>query len=357
MDQDGRGDRDRELERMLAGTDRDPAPPSRESMREVKAEAKRRRQERAARERAAQAYWREQARGATGTGRARGWPWILLAVALGLTVTGIFLVVDRGLPWEARQPSNPVGPPDPSDGADAPDVEAISPFEGTPAADWRVGAKGIGIPAAERVGPYSAKQVDAAYRATKAYLKAAMLDPAVLFGSKLKPVLTTMSAESRERAQRQVKKDRKSDSDDALRWVDFANRFHPGDWQADDEIRVRGRMRAGVDDGFLEVSYVFTAAYWMKPDGGTAWTPVAIRREGSAYFTATGSGVSAPWVSGDGTTSSRSVCGSTWPYPQYLEVWPDMDSVVTASIQPLPPRDLSDPDETFEGCFTDTSGF
>jgi hypothetical protein len=359
MGDGGGGDLDREFERLLGGSDGALPPPSRESMREVKAEAKRRHQEQAARERAAKAYWAEQA-GVHPSGHRNSWAWVGFAVVLGLAASAGFLVLQRGQQPGLDVAQSPTAPTAPAPAASAAAPEATSPpFADTPAAAWPVGAAGITLPEARRTGAYSAAQVREAARATRAYLEAAMLDERVLFDSKLKPVLRTMDRDSREQATAEVAADReKPDGDDSLRWTSFANRFRPGDWTADDEVRIRGRMKPTIgEQGLLEMTYVFVAAYWMQPSTGGPWVPVAVRREGSAYFRTDGRGVTKPWIGGDGITTSRSVCGSDWPYPQYLEAWADLDGVATASVAPLPAKDLSDPETTLDACFTDTSGF
>jgi hypothetical protein len=358
-DTGGQDELDRELARMIDDGAEKPARPSRESLREVKREARAREKEKQEREKSAKDYWAAQSDpGRTGRAGSAG-RWIAVLVTILVVGGGALYLTRSGIPGVTSPAANPTGAPDASDGAQA---EEAVPFAGTPAESWKVGAKGITLPEAKQVGLYTPDQVEAAYRKTRTYLKAAMLDRRVLFKGKLQPVLVTMTPGSRARLTKAVQKGKEHpDAKDATTWVNAANRFHPNDWRAEGETRVRGRMKARVaDDGGLLVKYAYAVAYWMRPTSGGSWAPIVIRREGEAYFSAVGSGISGLWSGRDGVTSLKSVCGSQWPYPQYLQVWPDPESVVTPSRGVYPGWDPSDPETVAvpeDDCFTDTSGF
>jgi hypothetical protein len=53
------------------------------------------------------------------------------------------------------------------------------------------------------------------------------------------------------------------------------------------------------------------------------------------------------------------VCGSNWPYPDYLQAWADPEDVAVASPSaPAGSFDITDVDaDEPDECFTDTSGF
>jgi hypothetical protein len=61
-------------------------------------------------------------------------------------------------------------------------IDAAHPFAGSPAADWPAGVEGIKLPAAERVGSFSATEVATALDLTKRYVAATRLDPRVIAG-------------------------------------------------------------------------------------------------------------------------------------------------------------------------------
>lgn len=349
----------RELQDLLAQGDLGTGRPSRESLREVRAEARRRRREQEQRARAAAEYWASQS-GRPRRARVGGRTLIVgLSVAAIALAAGITYTVGGDVVRQVGSAApDPVSPP--TTVADAADPEAAVPFAGTPAESWASGASAIRIPQAAQTGAYTAAQVEDAFRRTKAYLRAAMLDKDVLLKGKLKPVLTTMHPESREWITREVRRGKfRMDSPDVARWTAVANRLHPGDWITHDDVRIRGRMRARMDgNGELQVRYVYAAAYWVRQSSGTEWLPVVVRREGRHVYDANGAGIVGPWSGIDGVTTSRSVCGSAWPHRQYLQVWPDPDTV-RGSSGSAPAWDMTDPEvePSDSACFTDTSGF
>lgn len=347
---------DRELMDLSDQGDVRAGGPSRESLREVRAESRRRRKEQGRRARATAEYWAVQS-GRPRRSRDRG-RLVIAGLSLAAVLVGGIYVVAGDAGGQVRGPGP--GPASQPSTVDGPRPEADVPFAGTPADSWASGAGAIRIPEATKKGSYTAAQVEDAFRSTKAYLRAAMLDEDVLFAGKLQPALSTMVPDSREWITRQVRRGKlRMDSPDVVRWTAVANRFHPGDWVPHDDVRIRGRMRARVDgDGTLQVHYVYAAAYWLRQSSGTEWVPVVVRREGQHDYEANGSGIVGPWSGADGVTTSRSVCGSDWPHRQYLQVWPDPDTVRGSSGR-APSWDMTDPEAepSDSACFTDTSGF
>ena len=201
----------------------------------------------------------------------------------------------------------------------------------------------------------------AAYAATERYLRAALLDPKVTYKGKLDPVFATLGSQSTAFLKKQHARATATKGKKGVYWDSVANRFHVGDWKAAAEVRVKGKMKPRIGkQGSLVVGFTYVAAYWLVPAKGGEPRTIAIRRRGDIYFLGNGpSGVTPPGYGGSGYTSTASVCGSTWPYPDYVQAWIDKDAVVTPS-QDTPDEsfdvgDLDAPEPT--GCFEDTSGF
>lgn len=361
------------------------AKPSRASMREVKREYKQRREqeakEQAAREQAVRDYWsletgRAQRPTSAATKTRRG-SWVAvvaLVAAVGFAGYVGFRVLTgpQGATAAPQTPSassasgapSSASTPTPSPAAsedDGTDPTIVPAFDGSPAKGWPAGAAGITAPKATQVGIYRPAQVKAAYAVTERYLRAALLDPRVTYKGKLDPVFATLGTQSTAFLKKQHARATATKGKKGVYWDSVANRFHVGDWKAAAEVRVKGRMKPRIGkQGSLVVGFTYVAAYWLVPaEGGEART-IAIRRRGDIYFLGNGpSGVGPPGYGGSGYTSTASVCGSTWPYPDYVQAWIDQDSVVTPSKgtpdESFDVGDLDAPDPT--GCFQDTSGF
>jgi hypothetical protein len=67
-------------------------------------------------------------------------------------------------------------------GPRVPSIDPAHPFAGSPAADWPAGIAGLKLPAAGRVGSFSATQVATMVDLTKRYIAAARLNPKVIAG-------------------------------------------------------------------------------------------------------------------------------------------------------------------------------
>lgn len=348
--------------------------PSRESLREVKREYKARQKAEQQRAKDAQAYWDTQTR----RGRRRpGWvvPAAVVATvavvaaggmyALKATTSGSSSTTAAAATGSARTAtasatSKATPKPSPTDAGTDPTVHAA--FEGSPARSWKKGMAGIAQPKAHTIGIYRTVQVAAAYRMAENYIAASVFDPHVLYKGQLSPVLTVLNPGFPTFATQQHALWVKTHGKQGLSWLSLMSRFHPGDWKAAAETRSRGHISpATLRKGALRVSFTIVAAYWLVPAKGGAARTVAVRRQG--YLDFIGNGPTRVWMSEwmNSWMNTGAVCGSSWKYPEYLEVWNDRSSVVsTIAAQGGPGFDLTDPDAALPGgatCFTDTSGF
>ncbi|WP_415950307.1 hypothetical protein [Streptomyces sp. KLOTTS4A1] len=140
-------------------------------------------------------------------------------------------------------------------------------FEHSPAAEFEPGAAGMPFPAVRRTPHFTADQVTAALEATKNYLVASSLDPAVLTGEETRPV------------RRLVAPGQLGQFDDALDRPTADGRHAPSGWMvrfdpaeaalAGDEVRVRGSFKAAETGGdTLEVVSNHTFVYALRAVAG-----------------------------------------------------------------------------------------
>ncbi|MFN8147762.1 MAG: hypothetical protein U0R76_09885 [Candidatus Nanopelagicales bacterium] len=351
--------------------------PSKESLREVKAEYKARRKADEERAKAAKAYWDQQT-GRTPSSKGRGPVIAVGALVAVAAVVGAGYVAKLGPFASTASTSAAAASPTTSSSVASPTASPASsaaptptasddgttplpqPFVGTPAEHWKAGATGLKAPAARSVGIYRTVQVKAAYAMTVAYLSKALLDPRVNFKGEINQVLATLGPGFPAHARKQHALWVKSHGAKGFGWVDIANRFHPGDWRADAQTRAKGRIGlATIKSGYLRVPFVFTTAYWLAPAKGGEPRAIAIRRYG--YLEFEGYGPRKVWMRSwsSGYISSASVCGSTWKETDYLEAWTNVHAVPHNDLaSPEPGFDIGDPDATEPvGCWTDTGGF
>ena len=311
-------------------------------MREVKREAKQR-------QKARDSYVRNQGRAASG---GRGWkPYVAGAIVVVLAAGGAVWWVNRpaGTNVDASSPhptSSDAADPGVSPSADASASPSASPvfdpFDGTRAKTWPKGEKGFVAPKAAAFGIYRKEQVEQAYAATKRYLKAAMLDPAVLYDGALDPVYDTLDPDVRSSTVAWAAKEKRRPF--------LATRFWPaGLAPAGPTIRVRGHMTPQIGkDGMLEISFTYVAAYAVKDRKHPKRDAelVIVRREGALDFRGAGpNAVDGPFFGLNTYASDHAFCGSHWPHPGFVEVYL-AGQEPKASLQPgpLPTWDVSDPD-------------
>lgn len=307
------------------------AKPSKESLREVRREAKRRRSAPVGMPSAADPY------------AARGGP-----LRRAVTVVAI-VAVGGGAVWgfsrlpEPRRATRqqPVVVPSftPSPTRPAND----DPFAGTKVESWPVGAQGVRAPKPVASGRFSAAQVSAAYAATARYVRAAMLDRRVLYQGKSSPVLAAIGPAS------------------AAGWKvnDFAHlatRFRPEVAPASPVVKMNGRMNVGKPSraDVLAVEFSYVGVYALRPAGDDDAVPtlVTVRRYGTFEFDARGAGVTEPWVRIASYASSHQYCGVRWPHRGYTPVHLVEPSTAAApsatSTMNLLDPDAKPPDDCFE---------
>lgn len=358
----------------------DAGKPSKESLREVKAEFKARRKAEEQRAKDAKAYWDQQS-GRASSSKGRGPLVAVGVVAAAAAVVGAGYVAKLG-PFAAATSSTTASgatpttstaspaptsttpkaaspAPSPSANDDGTDPTLQAAFENTPAAKWKPGVAGLAMPKARTVGIYQPRQVADAYAKLAVYLQHVMLDPRVQFRGKLDPVLATMDGRSVSWIKKQHALFVSTHGKKGYPYSQVAVRFVPGQWRAAAATRVRGKVTAKPGpNGALELDFVYVAAYWVQPRSGGAERAIAVRIDGTTYFFGNGPRKVTRLQTGFfGTTSTAAVCGSTWKYPDYTEAWTDETqaggtSTATAAVDP------TDPDATVpDGCFINTSGF
>jgi hypothetical protein len=334
--------------------------PSRESLREVKREAKQRKKAAAGRSRPA------------GRSRAGRLPLSRRAIIQGSVAvvllagfaTGGFSLFGPGSEPTAHAPIPVVVPSDssaatPTSASPQPSV-APDPFAGTPAAGWPLGDKGIVAPAAQPVAGFSKAQVAAAFAHTRGYLHEALLDPSVVFRGQLGPVIAMISTASLGAWKA-----------DTTTWpVNLANRFLPQQLVSGTlPFRVNGFMSAGQGPYHqLRITFHYVVVYDVHGKSavpGATPTLVGIRRDGSMIFDPRHDGLAAPgWLEDSQYTSDRSDCTRKWPYPAYVEVYlqspddPPAPTVSPMAVASMPPYAVLDPRASTAPttrCFSDTT--
>ncbi|MFJ9536600.1 hypothetical protein ACIRPX_05005 [Streptomyces sp. NPDC101225] len=207
---------------------------------------------------------------------------LLIAVAFG---TAIYMGVRH--PYQtpsARQPVEPlrmtVIPLSPQGKVPgAADPEYL--YAHSPAAQFRVGAEGIPLPASRRTAHFSDSQVVAALTTAKDYIVRSALDPEVVAGQDVRAVRVMLDSGQLDQF------------DQSFEHPVADGRHQPTGWLvrfdqtrarlADARIRVQGTLRAAeTDSATLEVTADHTFVYALKPTGSGATAQASlftVRRE------------------------------------------------------------------------------
>ncbi len=207
---------------------------------------------------------------------------LLIAVAFG---TAIYMGVRH--PYQAplaQQPAEPlrmtVIPLAPQGKVPGhPDPEYL--YAHSPAAQYRIGAEGIALPASRRTAHFSDSQVVAALLTAKDYLVRSSLDPDVLTGEQVRPVRLLLDT------------DQLDQFDQSFAQPAADGRHAPTGWLvrfdtsaarlADQKIRVQGTLQATeADSATLEVTADHTFVYALRPVGAPAKAQTSlftVRRE------------------------------------------------------------------------------
>ena len=207
---------------------------------------------------------------------------LLIAVAFG---TAIYMGVRH--PYQtpsARQPVEPLrmtviplSPQGKVPGATDPEYL----YAHSPAAQFRVGAEGIPLPASRRTSHFSDSQVVAALTTAKDYIVRSALDPEVISSQDVRAVRVMLNG------------DQLDQFDQSFEHPVADGRHQPTGWLvrfdqtraqlADSRIRVQGTLQAAeTDSATLEVTADHTFVYALKPTGSDAKAPASlftVRRE------------------------------------------------------------------------------
>ncbi|MET9318943.1 hypothetical protein ABZX75_01920 [Streptomyces sp. NPDC003038] len=152
-------------------------------------------------------------------------------------------------------------------------------YANSPAAEYRVGAAGITLPAVRRTHHFTDGQVVTALSVAKDYLVQSSLDPDVLAGSASRPVRVLLDPDQLAQFDRSVASPSGDGRHAATGWL---VRFDPGvAVVADSRVRVNGTLAfEEVARDVLEVTTDHTFVYAVRPATGA---PAAV--DGASLFT------------------------------------------------------------------------
>ncbi|GAA3806802.1 hypothetical protein GCM10022206_51690 [Streptomyces chiangmaiensis] len=206
---------------------------------------------------------------------------LLIAVAFG---TAIYMGVRHPYPAPETLPAEPLrmtviplAPRSAVPGSTDPELL----YTHSPAAQFRVGGKGIAFPATRRTAHFSDSQIVAALTTAKDYLVESALDPAVLTGGAVRSVRVLLDPQQLDQFDQSFSHPAADGRHAATGWL---VRFDPSRVQlADRSIRVQGTLQATeADSDTLEVTSDHTMVYALKPTGADAKAKASlftVRRE------------------------------------------------------------------------------
>ncbi|MCP3765452.1 MULTISPECIES: SCO2583 family membrane protein [unclassified Streptomyces] len=160
-----------------------------------------------------------------------------------------------------------------------PDSERL--YGSSPAAQFRIGAEGVTLPASRRTAHFSDGQVVTALLTAKDYIVRSALDPEVLTGGETRSVRILLGVGQQEQFDRSFTRPAPDGRHAPTGWL---VRFDPTRAElADRRIRVQGTLRASeADSGTLEVTADHTSVYALRPAGADPGARVSlftVRRE------------------------------------------------------------------------------
>ncbi|MGP3774551.1 hypothetical protein ACTWJ8_27430 [Streptomyces sp. SDT5-1] len=203
--------------------------------------------------------------------RGKGWYVVGLLAAAALVVvaldpgrvTGWFgFGASRSTPL-ATESTRPSGPPPTQAAAERPTLR--EPFRSSPAARWRDGRDGIGVPEARATGWMSESQVEQALRKSLDFLEASNLDASVLRGKRPTRAIALMNPHQRDMTTYLSKAFRTpTRTHDPVR---LFSRFDPSKVRlVGDVVRTRGRITYEEGErGALQVTTDVTYVYPVAP--------------------------------------------------------------------------------------------
>ncbi|MFC9845105.1 hypothetical protein ACFWFF_29710 [Streptomyces sp. NPDC060223] len=153
-------------------------------------------------------------------------------------------------------------------------------YANSPAAQFRIGAEGITLPASRRTAHFSDSQVVTALTTVKDYLVESSLDPEVLTGGATRPVRILLDPQQLDQFDQSFARPTADGRHAPTGWL---VRFDPTVQLADTKIRVQGSLQAAeFDSNTLEVIADHTLVYALKPTGSdekAAASLFTVRRE------------------------------------------------------------------------------
>ncbi|MFD8735641.1 hypothetical protein ACFV06_12015 [Streptomyces sp. NPDC059618] len=206
---------------------------------------------------------------------------LLIAVAFG---TAIYMGVRHPYPAAVPQTAEPLrmtviplAPQTPVPGSASTDQL----FGSSPAAQFRIGAEGITLPAVRRTAHFSDSEVVTALTTAKDYLVESSLDPSVLTGGATRPVRILLDPSQLDQFDQSFVQPAADGRHAPTGWL---IRFDAARTQlADKGIRVQGTLQAAESDAnTLEVVADHTFVYALKPAGANARAKASlftVRRE------------------------------------------------------------------------------
>ncbi|MFF8449394.1 hypothetical protein ACF06Q_17110 [Streptomyces leeuwenhoekii] len=145
-------------------------------------------------------------------------------------------------------------------------AETARLFERSPAAEFRMGAEGVPLPAARRTAHFSDDQVLSALTTAKDYIVRSGLDPEVLGGGPVRSVRVLLDPDQLGQFDASFKRPAADGRHAPTGWL---VRFDPSRVElADPGIRTNGTLRvAEADSATLEVTADHTFVYALRPAG------------------------------------------------------------------------------------------
>ncbi|EXU89127.1 MULTISPECIES: SCO2583 family membrane protein [Streptomyces] len=191
---------------------------------------------------------------------------LLIVLAFG---TAVYMGVRH--PYKAPEPVRaeplrssvvPLAPPAAVPGAAPADL-----FAHSPAADYRIGAAGINLPAVQRSAHFSDGQIVSALTIAKDYLVRSSVDPATLTGGSVRPVRLLLDTGQLDQFDRSLAHPDDNGRDAATGWL---VRFDAKQLRlADRNVRVNGTLDATeLSPDTLDVAADYTFVYAVQPAPG-----------------------------------------------------------------------------------------
>ncbi len=192
---------------------------------------------------------------------------LLIAVAFG---TAVYMGVRH--PYQAPAARQPVEPlrmtviPLAPEGKVPGHPDPAYLYAHSPAAQYRIGAEGIPLPASRRTAHFSDSQVVAALTTAKDYIVRSSLYPEVLTGEQVRPVRVLLDTDQLDQFDESFDRPAADGRHAPTGWL---VRFDPsGAELADGRIRVQGTLQAAETyPSTLEVTADHTFVYALRPTG------------------------------------------------------------------------------------------